>query len=198
MLRTIAFALAAFAAAPPAQAAGTAAETVTRFHEVLLDVMHGGAGLGCAGRAQRLTPAIDKAFDLPALAARALRRQWTTLDESQRRTFAAVFRDLVIATYASRFAAFGGERFETLDTVAQPGGMMLVHARLRPAAGDAVSFDYVLHEADGAWKIVNVIADGVSDLALRSTQYEQIVKQRGFDGLLAELKTQTRNAATCP
>jgi phospholipid transport system substrate-binding protein len=181
----------------PSFAAGSAADTVTTFHRILLDTMRDGASLGCSGRAQRLTPAIDTAFDLPALSALALRRRWSTLDDAQRQAFTASFRKLAIATYASRFATFSGERFETRDTVKQADGTELVHARLYPSKSDPVSFDYVLHDNSGQWKIINVIADGVSDLALRSTQYEQIMRQRGYDGLMLELKTQTENAQVC-
>ncbi|MBX9929919.1 MAG: ABC transporter substrate-binding protein, partial [Gemmatimonadaceae bacterium] len=38
-------------------------------------------------------------------------------------------------------------------------------------AGAPVTLDYVLHDTAGEWRIINVIAEGVSDLALRSTQY---------------------------
>ena len=40
--------------------------------------------------------------------------------------------------------------------------------------------------------MINVIADGVSDLALRSSQYDQIYKERGFDGLLAWIRGQDK------
>jgi phospholipid transport system substrate-binding protein len=201
MLRLIVFILAVssslFSFSATADAAADAAGVVTAFHQSLLATMRNSNALGCSGRERRLTPAIDTAFDLQSLSERALRRQWASLDDTQRKDFIAIFRDLVIATYASNFTSFNGEQFETLDTVPQPGGMLLVHARLKPAKSDAVSFDYVLHPVDGSWKIVNVIADGVSDLALRSTQYEQIIKQHGYDGLLSELKTQTQNARAC-
>jgi phospholipid transport system substrate-binding protein len=200
MLRTLAVVLvAAFSALfpSPPQAEDDAAATVTAFQQSLLQAMHQGAALGCSGRAQQLAPAIDAAFDLPDLSRRALRRQWPTLDASQRSQFVASFRELVIATYASQFKAYAGERFDTLDTLPQADGMQLVHARLQPAQDDAISFDYVLHPVDGRWKIVNIIADGVSDLALRSAQYDKLFKQQGFDGLLAELAKQTRTAKAC-
>jgi phospholipid transport system substrate-binding protein len=200
MLRTLAVVLVAVVSAlfpSPPQAEEGAAATVTAFHQSLLQAMRQGTTIGCTGRAQQLAPAIDAAFDLPDLSRRALRRQWPTLDAGQRSQFVASFRELVIATYASRFKTYAGERFDTLDTLPQPDGLQLVHAKLQPLGDDAVSFDYVLHLVDGRWKIVNIIADGVSDLALRSAQYDKLFKQQGFDGLLAELAKQTRAARAC-
>lgn len=192
MLRTPVITLAlSFAACCPALAlaATDPAETVTALHSVLIDNMKGGAKLGCSGRLQKLGPAVDLDFDLPFLAQRVLRRQWKDLSEAQRKQFVDRLRELVVGTYASQFAAYAGESFTTLDTQDLADGTKLVHAKL--AAGkDNVSFDYVLHEVAGSWKIVNVVADGVSDLALRSSQYDKAYKAGGFEGLMSLLATQ--------
>ena len=100
------------------------------------------------------------------------------------------YRELVLATYASQFAKFGGESFETLSTRDLSDGTRLVNAKLTPGSGAPVNFDYVLREANGSWRIVNVVADGVSDLAIRASQYDKIYKASGYDGLIAQIKTQ--------
>lgn len=69
-----------------------------------------------------------------------------------------------------------------------------MHAKLKPGSGDTVSFDYVLRPNGGKWRIINIVADGVSDLALRSTQYAKLYEEKGFDGLLAWIQEQTRKA----
>lgn len=174
----------------PAFAAGTPADTITSFHEVLIDNMKNGATLKCSGRSEKIGAAVDAGFDLPFLAQRVLRRQWKDLSEEQRTTFTATFRELVLITYANQFARFGGEKFETLTTKELADGTRLVNAKLTPGRGAPVNFDYVLREGNGTWRIVNVVADGVSDLALRSSQYDKIYKAGGYDGLIAQIKLQ--------
>jgi len=171
-------------------AADTPADTITTFHAVLIDNMKNGATLKCSGRSEKIGAAVDAGFDLPFLAQRVLRRQWKDLSEEQRATFVSTFRELVLATYTSQFAQFGGEKFETLTTKELADGTRLVNAKLTPGRGAPVNFDYVLREGNGAWRIVNVVADGVSDLALRSSQYDKIYKANGFDGLIAQIKQQ--------
>lgn len=180
----LAFLLASFTAA-----AAAPADTVTAFHGVLLENMKNGPKLGCAGRIEKLAPAIDIDFDLPFLAQRVLRRQWKELSDEQRKHFTETFRELVIGTYGSQFAKFGGELFTTLGTQDLADGSKLVHATLLTGDKETVNFDYVLREANG-WRIVNVVADGVSDIALRSTQYDRAYKAGGFDGLMKLLDTQ--------
>jgi phospholipid transport system substrate-binding protein len=189
MLRTLVISLvvsfAAVAAAAPAPG-----DTITAFHGVLINNMKNGAKLGCTGRIQALGPAVDTDFDLLYLAQRVLRRQWKDLPAEQQQKFIITFRELVIGTYSSQFANYGGESFTTLATQDLADGNKLVHSTLVTGDRQTVSFDYVVHEVEGQWRIVNVVADGVSDLALRSTQYDRAFKAGGFDGLMKLLNIQ--------
>ncbi len=177
-------------------AASQASEVVTALHATLLDNMKHGAALGCGGRVKQMATAIDADFDLPFIGQRVLRRHWTEISDDQRKQFMDAFRKLVLSTYASQFKRFNGESFTTLDAQALASGENIVHARLTTGNGDNVAFDYVLHPVAGAegksWRVINVIADGVSDLALRSSQYDQIYKERGFDGLLEWIREQDK------
>lgn len=184
--------------APAVLAAGAPADTITAFHGVLIDNMKNGTALKCGGRIEKVAAAVDEDFDLPYLAQRVLRRQWKDLNEEQRSKFVATFRELVLATYASQFAKFGGERFDTLLTKDLADGTRLVNARLTPGSGAPVNFDYVLRDSNGSWRIVNVVADGVSDLAIRASQYDKIYKAGGFDGLISQIKLQVdANRKSC-
>ena len=42
------------------------------------------------------------------------------------------------------------------------------------------------------WRIINIVADGVSDLALKRAEYQRVFASGGIDGLVAELEQQTR------
>jgi phospholipid transport system substrate-binding protein len=139
---------------------------------------------------QRLTPAIDNTFDMPFLAQHVLRRQWSSLSAAQQAEFTATLKDMVITTYASQFTKFNGEKFTTQETQ-DNGNMRAVRALLELPAGDPVHFEYVLRQTPAGWRTINVIAEGVSDLALRSAQYDKMFKDQGFDGLIKQIKDQT-------
>ncbi len=183
--------LVAFAIFLPCAQAAAPADTVTGFHEVLIGNMKQGAALSCSGRSAKIATAVDAGFDLPYLASKVMRRQWKTLDEAQRTQFTATFRELVLATYSSQFSRYGGEKFETLATKELADGSRQVNAKLKLASGNPVNFDYVLREVNGEWRIVNVVADGVSDLAIRASQYDKAFKSVGFDGLIKQIESQT-------
>ena len=136
-------------------------------------------------------PAVKDAFDLPFIAERTLRRHWKTLDATQREAFSAALERSVITTYATEFASPDAVRFTTGKTDTMANGDAVVHATLSPQKGDAVALDYVLKSREGDWKVVNVLAEGVSDLALRATQYDGLMKSAGFPALMTRLDEQT-------
>ena len=47
-----------------------------------------------------------------------------------------------------------------------------------------------LQKDGGHWRIVNVVADGVSDLSLRRAEYTETMQKKGFTALIAHLKAQ--------
>jgi phospholipid transport system substrate-binding protein len=174
--------------------AGAPADVITAFHATLLDNMKHGKQYGCDGRAQRLSTAVDATYDIPFIAERALRRDWSQLTPDQRTQFVAAYKDMVTTTYATEFRSFDGDSFNTLDSKDLPNGFEVVHARLKPGHGDAHTFDYVLHPAAGGWRVANVISDGVSTLSLQSEQYASVFEQKGgFEGLMTWLQGQTRD-----
>lgn len=171
-------------------AAAAPAETVQRLHAALAESMQRGDALDFAARSRLLEPVIRACFDFPTIARVVLGRRWRALDEAERERFLETFTRLSVATYAARFDAFAGERFRTLDVQTQPGGYRLVRTELVDAGGDAVELAYLVREAGDGWRIVNVIADGVSDLSLKRADYAAVIEADGFEALLAKLDAQ--------
>lgn len=178
------------ATAPAGEAIGAAVDS---FHTGLLANMKNHAA-PCASRYARLAPVVDKTFDLSFLASRVLRKHWDELNEAQRQSFVSTFRELIIDNYVTNFDDYNGESFVTGEIRDVPGGYKAVHSEMRPQQGDAVSFDYVLRNTAQGWRIVNVIAEGVSNLAVYATQYDRAYKEQGYDGLLAQVREQIDKA----
>ena len=45
------------------------------------------------------------------------------------------------------------------------------------------------------WRIVNIIVNGVSDLALKRAEYNSLLEREGFQALIAKLEEQIRGYA---
>lgn len=164
------------------------ASVVEELHAALIHVMRHGTELGYDGRFRYLQPVVAETHDLPYIARLVLGRHWRQLEPGQRTEFVDVFTRLVLATYADQFRSYDGERFETTDVRPLPRQRMLVETRLVESDGDQIDFDYMLHQRKGRWLIINIVADGVSDLALKRAEYGALLTQRGFPALVEQLE----------
>jgi phospholipid transport system substrate-binding protein len=167
---------------------GGATGVVEKLHSTLLDVMKDGVKIGYQGRYDQLAPVIKSSFDMPFVSRTVLGKYWDSLNDEQRSRFVEVFTELSIATYASNFDRYSGERFKTISEKQVSGGRILVQSQLIKSDGGQVQLDYLLHRTDGQWRIVNVVAQGVSDLALKRADYSAFLKSKGFEALLNKLK----------
>ena len=164
-----------------------AVAVVDRLHAALLEVMQNAGTLGYPGRYQKLDPLIRKSFDFATIAQIVVGRFWKELSDAQRQSFIDTFTQLSTATYAARFDGFDNEQFRHVAGEELKKDRILVKTEIVKSNGEAVRLDYVLQTKSDEWLIVNVIADGVSDLSLKRADYTSVLKSKGFDDLITVL-----------
>jgi len=165
-----------------------ATQVVEEFHSTLIAVMKDGNKIGYQGRYDQLAPVIQSSFDMPFVSKTVLGKYWDSLNNEQRSRFVEAFSQMSIATYAANFDSYSGEHFKTISEKEVEGGRILVQSKLIKSDGGQVQLDYLLHRTGSQWRIVNVIAQGVSDLALKRADYSAFLKSKGFEPLLQKLK----------
>jgi phospholipid transport system substrate-binding protein len=191
-LLTLAGAHAAGAAAP--YAIDTPEATIATLQQGLIDAAKN-PNATVDDRYRLLEPLIVATHDLPYIAEFALRKQWPTLSTDDRARFTAAFQRLSVMTYASRFAKVSPQTFKTPGAAAITGERAQVVAGIARQGGADVSLEYLLQHGPEGWRIINVVADGVSDLALKRAEYQRIVSTGSLDTLIAELEQQTAKLA---
>lgn len=169
----------------------TPEQTIVTLQDALLQTMQIDAQSGYHQRLALLAPVIIETHDLPAIIRTALGAHWTELTTEQQQAVTDAFQKNSTATYADRFNEYDGEHFEIVEQQQLPRGRELVRSRLIQADNNAISFDYVLHPTDANWKIINIVVDGVSDLALKRTEYSAIVQKEGIAALINMLQQKT-------
>ncbi len=178
------------ASAAPLHAAEGATAVVEHFQSTLITVMTDAQKLGYEGRYKRLAPAVEESHDLPGIAQFAAGRQWEKLTDEQKKSLVETFSKHSITTYAYRFDGYSGETFKVLSEEQTVNGDSVVHTLLSTSNGEKIHFDYVLRRKNGVWRIINIIVDGVSDLAIKRSEFGNIIRNEGGDALIAKLKAQ--------
>ena len=185
-------------AAAPLAASATAAgpaKVVDGLDVALLKTMKAGKKAGIAGRIKIMAPAVRSSFDVPRISRMVLGQYWKALSRKHRDTFVDLLTHLIVVSYASNFDAYSQQQFK-ITGVRHKGKTAFVSTEFSdPGSGESHSFDYVVHAVQpGEWKIVNVIADGVSDVAVKRAEYTGILGKGSFQDLIDALRKQIKHA----
>jgi phospholipid transport system substrate-binding protein len=178
-----------FTPAPNSNAAVSdpAAIQVQTLNNSLLKSMRAGAAESTSERYRNLEPVIEQVFALPLVTRLSVGPQWTNFSPDQQTQLITAFTRYTVANYAHNFRDFDGQKFDIDDNVSSRGTDKVVHTRIIPAHDTPVNLLYRMQEVDGAWKIVDVISDGVSQLALRRTDFAAAIAVGGAPTLIAHL-----------
>ncbi len=191
---------AGLAALPWLNAVGQVPVTITAYDTPMacIEALHDGlislsleqSPGGLAQRFQRLEPLIVATHDLPFIAEFTVRRHWAGFEDEEKEAFIRSFQRLSVMSYASRFVALSEDTFSIQESRVLVSGRAQVIARIMRAEPPDIPIEYILHEADAGWKIINVVADGVSDLALKRAEYQRVLGEGSIADLLEELEQQ--------
>jgi phospholipid transport system substrate-binding protein len=157
-------------------------------------VKSGNADLQTAAKApgatvEQLSQVVERFVDFQELSKRALGGTWAKLTPEQRQEVSETMEGLLRASYAQKAIS----QSKVLAKV-QYGEQTLVGKEARVnttliVGGDKIPVSYKLHQQKGTWRIYDVITEDVSLLDTYKEQFSKLLQEKGFDGLLATLKT---------
>jgi phospholipid transport system substrate-binding protein len=175
------------AGAPGAGPVAEATAVVAQLQAGLLDADRRESGAGAEPRFAAFAPLIDASHDLAAMARLSLGSDWQGLSPREQAQYIAAFRRRSVQDYATRFRDSAGASFRVEGAREARGGRVAVSAWLEARGESAVRLDYLLQPTPSGWRIVNIVAAGVSELALQRTQFQRVLRESGFEALLGEV-----------
>ena len=170
-----------------AAASDPAVTQVQTLTDALLKSMRAGTTISMTERYKQLEPVIEKVFAMPLVTRLAVGPEWANFSADQQKALIAAYTRFTVANYAHNFHDFDGQKFEIDDNVLSRGDDKVVRTRVIPVHDVPVSLLYRMHEVDGTWKIIDVISDGVSQLALRRSDFAVAIAAGGAPALIAHL-----------
>lgn len=162
-------------------------EIVINLHEVLLTAMKSEKSLGHAGRIDIIRKIVSESFNFPLISKVVLGAKWKVLSDEDKQEFVSVMRSLSISTYAHHFSNYSGQKFVIVERKSRNNNSLSLSVSLLSDNGDRTSLKYLLRKGTEGWLIINVISEGVSDLALKKAEYSYIMEKDGIKSLLRQL-----------
>ncbi|MEE7440184.1 ABC transporter substrate-binding protein [Methylobacterium oryzae] len=171
--------------APSWAADDPAVQTVRDLYAAFSAALKDGPG-PLPARVEAVGPALDKAFDFPAMTRVAVGSKWSSFTPEQQAAVIDAFKRSLTVTYANRLARAAGGKFDVTPKVEERGAQRVVPTRVTAADGDDSAVDFVVN-ADN--RIQDVLLNGdVSEIAAQRNALSVPLKSGGADGVVKFLR----------
>ncbi len=174
----------------PAQDQDPAVATIDGLDKALIDTMKSAQDLGVRGRYDRIKPAVQRTFNLPAMARFAVGSKWNEFSDADHDTLTDAFTRLTVASYAHNFDGFGGEHFEINPTVQTRGPDKIVQTKLVRPNDKPVALNYRMRQDGGTWKVIDVYYGNISQLSIRRADLTAAAMTGGAKALAKNMNGQ--------
>lgn len=172
---------------------------IADFNQTLLTIMVDAKRLKYAGRRDVLRKQLDDVYHLPVMARIAVGSHWRKLNPAQQTTLVTHFSRLTLATYASRFNGWSGEKFEMRGVQQVRDKTVLVKTAIIRPNDSPVEINYLMRRFEAGWKVIDVfLKESYSELATKRSEYSSVLRRQGFDALIRQLDAKVAQYASAP
>ncbi|HEY1723520.1 MAG TPA: ABC transporter substrate-binding protein [Magnetospirillaceae bacterium] len=140
-------------------------------------------------RADRFKDLFVQAFDIPEVGKFVLGRHWKTASPTQQKDFIESFEDFTVLTWSTRFKDYSGVSFEIEGSSPADEGYWVVDSLVKRAQGEPLHLGWRIHKVDGAWKITDILVEGVSMALTQRQDFASAIQSSGgtVESLLATM-----------
>ncbi len=136
-------------------------------------------------------------FNFQAMTSSAVGRNWDKASAEQKLRVQEEFKTLLVRTYSSAIAAYSTQKFDFRPLRAKPTDTdVTVNVRVMQTGNQPVTIDYDMEKRPTGWKVWDVRVGGISLVANYRTEFDNIVRERGVDGLIKALQAKNSSNET--
>ncbi len=136
-------------------------------------------------------------FNFDRVSRLVLGKNWTKATPEQKTAFQAEFRTLLLRTYATALSKYKNQVIEYKPLRMTDGANSAsVKTQILQQGGQPIAVDYTLAKEKDAWKVYDIVIEGVSLVTNYRGQFSQEVRQNGLDSLIKKLADKNAAAKT--
>lgn len=128
-------------------------------------------------------------FDFRRMSQWVLGRAWKDATPEQRDRFTTEFRDLLVGTYSQALLNYTDQEIIYLPVQRKPEDTeVTVKTEVKQSGSPNIPINYNFYKnKEGAWKVYDISIEGVSLVTNYRSVYATKVREKGMDGLIAEI-----------
>ena len=131
-------------------------------------------------------------FDTDFAAQRVLGKYWRDADDLQKKRFIDVFYRYLVNNYATYLLDFKGDEVIVSPYKGSAGDKYpQIRTSVTLTKGDKASVDYVMRDADGQWKVMDVVVEGISYVRSYREDFGPEIAEKGLEALISRLESTT-------
>jgi phospholipid transport system substrate-binding protein len=130
---------------------------------------------------QHFRQLFNENFDVPAIGRFVIGRYWRAASDADQQAFLKVFEDAMVQRFLPLLAENSSERFQ-IGTVTRDSAnenMVLIDSRIDRTQGEPYRVSWRVRESDGSFKILDIVAEGVSMAITLRSEYGTVLKNNG-------------------
>ena len=132
-------------------------------------------------------------FDIPFIGRFVIGRHWRAATPDQRGDYMALYSEFFLQTYASRIGEYSGQTFTVTGARAVNAKDFVVRTRISRPGGQPFNADWRVRKVDGGYRVIDIMAEGVSLAITQRSEFASVAQRIGLDGLIATLRSRTLN-----
>ena len=135
-------------------------------------------------------------FNFQAMTSSAVGRNWDKASADQKARLMDEFKTLLVRTYSSALASYSNQKFEFRPLRSKPTDTdVTVNVRIIQSGNQPVTIDYDMEKRPGGWKVWDVRVGGISLVANYRTEFDNLIRDSGVDGLIKALVAKNNSQA---
>ena len=121
----------------------------------------------------------------------AVGQPWTQATPAQKQELSKEFQTLLIRTYSGTMLKFKNAAVDVKGNpiINRGGKEVIVRVEVSQAGSKPVNMDFTTYQSGGKYRVYNVAIEGASLVTVYRNQFGETIKNKGFDGLIQELKS---------
>jgi phospholipid transport system substrate-binding protein len=116
---------------------------------------------------------------------------WANATPDQQSRYMESYKKYMLAVYTENFSEYTGSKYNIIEVRDEGGKQFTVRMQIKtpkPDQPETIAGYRILANDNGQFKIIDILAEGVSLLSTQRSEFGSVLRQNGMDGLISALE----------